>query len=81
MKKIIFTNLPTDVTDELVKKTLGHLGKIREIHIIKDGDPNHSVVTILIDISDEQAFELISQVKDYWFCGRLVNAHLMLYHS
>lgn len=79
MKKIIFTNLPRDINEDLVRKTLEHLGEIKEIHIIRDGDPNRSVVTVLANISDDQAFELTSQVKDYWFCGRLVSAYLILH--
>ena len=51
MKKIIFTNLPRDINEDLVRKTLEYLGEIKEIHIIRDGDPNRSVVTVLAFIS------------------------------
>lgn len=79
MKKIMLTGLSPEVTEESVRVSLEKLGPVRSVSIIRDGDAQSPVVVVLMDISDEQAFSLISRVTDYWHDGHMINARLLLH--
>lgn len=79
MKKIMFTGLLPDVTEEAVRASLEKLGPVHSVSIVRDGDAQSPVVVVQMDISDEQAFRLTSRVTDYWHDGHLINARLLLH--
>ena len=79
MKKIMFTGLSPEVTEESVRVSLEKLGPVRSVSIIRDGDAQSPVVVVQMELSDEQAFNLTSRVTDYWHDGHLINARLLLH--
>lgn len=79
MKKIMFSGLLPDVTEEAVRKSLEKVGPVHTVSIIKDGDASAPLVIVEMDISDVQAFQLTSRVTDYWHDGHMINAHLLLH--
>ena len=79
MKKIIFSGLLPDVTEEAVRKSLEKVGPVHTVSIIKDGDASAPLVIVEMDISDVQAFQLTSRVTDYWHDGHMINARLLLH--
>jgi RNA recognition motif. (a.k.a. RRM, RBD, or RNP domain) len=79
MKKIIFTGLQPEVTEEAVRDSLEKVGPVRHVSIIRDGDPKAPVVIVEMDISDTQAYQLTTRVTDYWHDGHMINARLMLH--
>ena len=79
MKKIMFSGLLPDVTEEAVRKSLEKVGPVPTVSIIKDGDASAPLVIVEMDISDVQAFQLTSRVTDYWHDGHMINARLLLH--
>lgn len=79
MKKIIFTGLQPEVTEEAVRASLEKVGPVCHVSIIRDGDHNAPVVIVEMDISDIQAYQLTTRVTDYWHDGHMINARLMLH--
>ncbi|MBF1163877.1 hypothetical protein ACLIIZ_06630 [Azonexus caeni] len=79
MKKIMFSGLLPDVTEEAVRKSLEKVGPVHTVSIIKDGDASAPLVIVEMDISDVQAFQLTSRVTDYWHDGHMINARLLLH--
>ncbi len=77
MKKILFTGVSADVTEERVRSKLAALGPVHAVEIVRDGDPNHPIVFVTIDISDEQAFQIVSRVSHYWHEGNIITASLL----
>ncbi|WP_412479732.1 hypothetical protein [Azonexus sp. IMCC34839] len=79
MKKIMFTGLLPDVTEEAVRESLEKVGPVHSVSIIRDGDAAAPVVIVQMDISDALAFKLTSRVTDYWHNGHMINARLLLH--
>ena len=79
MKKIMFSGLLPDVTEEAVRKSQEKVGPVHTVSIIKDGDASAPLVIVEMDISDVQAFQLTSRVTDYWHDGHMINARLLLH--
>ena len=79
MKKIMFSGLLPDVTEEAVRKSLEKVGPVHTVSIIKDGDASAPLVIVEMDISDVQAFQLTSRVTDYWHDWHMINARLLLH--
>lgn len=79
MKKIMFTGLMPEITEEAVKTSLEKVGPVKRVSIIRDGDPKAPVVIVEMDISDVQAYQLTTRVTDYWHDGQMVNAHILLH--
>ena len=79
MKKIMFTGLSPEVTEETVRTSLEKLGPVHSVSIVRDGDAQSPVVVVQMELSDEQAFNLTSRVTDYWHDGHMINARLLLH--
>jgi hypothetical protein len=79
MKKIVFTGVDADVTEEKVREALASVGPISNVSIVRDGDPNQPVVIVEMQISDDAAYKLTTRVTDYWLNGHRINARLLLH--
>lgn len=79
MKKIMFSGLPADISEEQIRSVLVKFGAIKQILIIKDGDPTQPMAIVEIDLSDSEAFNLTSRVTDIWHDGHRINAWLLLH--
>lgn len=79
MKKIMFTGMLPDVTEEAVKVALEKVGPVAKVSIIRDGDPNAPIVIVEMDISDALAYQITARVTDFWHNGHMINANLLLH--
>lgn len=79
MKKIMFTGMLPDVTEEAVKAALEKVGPVTSVSIIRTANPGTPMVIVEMDISDVQAYQLTSRVTDFWHDGHMINARLMLH--
>jgi len=77
MKKILFTGVAADVNEARVRAKLEHLGPVHAVEIVRDGDPDHPVVLVTIDIPDALAFQIVSRVSHFWHEGKLITASLL----
>lgn len=78
-KKIMLTGLSAASTEESILAWLGEFGPVLQIDIIRDGDIDHPVVVVEMDIDVEEAANLVSRLSDYWHKGNLVSAQLLLH--
>lgn len=79
MKKIMFTGVDSNITEEQVRQSLEKLGVIDDVQIIRDGNPASPVVVVAMAISDEQAYKLTTRLTDYWHDGHMINACILLH--
>jgi len=79
MKKIMFTGLPADVTEDSVRLAMEKLGPVASISIIREGDPDAPVVVVELDISDGWANLITTRTTDLWHDGRIINARILLH--
>lgn len=79
MKKIMFSGLAADVTEEKIRESLARFGPINQVNIFRDGDPNQPIVVVEMEISDAVAFKITSRVTDLWHDGQRVNARMLLH--
>lgn len=77
MKKILFTGVAADVNEARVRSKLEHLGPVHGVEIIRDGDSDHPMVLVTIDIPDDLAFQIVSRVSHFWHEGNLLTARLL----
>lgn len=73
MKRLILSGLPPDVSEESIRTMLMRFGQVKQILIVRDGDPNQPVAIVEINLSDMEAFDLASRITDIWHDGRRVN--------
>jgi len=79
MKKIMFTGMLPEVTEDAVKVALEKFGPVAQVSIIRDGTPDTPVVIVEMDISDIQAYKLTTLITDIWHNGHMINARLLLH--
>jgi len=76
-KKILLTGLGATSTEESILVWLSQFGPVLRIDIIRDGDTEHPIVLVEMNIDSEAAANLVFRLSDYWHEGRLVNARLL----
>lgn len=79
MKKFILTGFGPATTEENIQIWLGEFGPVVDVEIIRDGNAMMLVAFVEMDIEDEQAFRLMSRVRNYWHEGRMVNLWRVLH--
>lgn len=79
MKKILLTGVAIDISEERVREKFASVGPVHAVEIIREGDPDHPMVIVTLDISDELAFTIVSRVTNFWHEGNLITAQLMLH--
>lgn len=79
MKKIMLTGVDRAVTEAAVREGLEKVGPVHSVQIVREGDADHPVVIVEMDIDDETAFRLTSRLTDFWHEGHMINARLMLH--
>jgi hypothetical protein len=77
MKKIMFSGLPPDVSEERVRSELARFGEVGHVSIIRDGDPDQPIVIVEIALDDDEAFNFAARIKDVWHEGHRINAWVL----
>lgn len=77
MKKIMFSGLPADITEDSVRAAMEKLGPVGSLSIIREGNPDAPVVVVELDISDGWAHMITSRTTDLWHDGRVINARIL----
>ena len=79
MKKIMFTGIGPEATEEAIRESLERVGPVVDVTIVRDGDPKHPYVVVTMNIDDDTAYRLTTRVTDYWHNGHMINARMMLH--
>lgn len=77
MKKILLMGLGAKATEAGVRTWLSCFGPVRNVDLVREGDAKAPLALVEMDISDGQAFFLVSRISNYWHDGSLINARLL----
>ena len=77
MKKVLLTGLSSTSDEAGLRAWLGGFGTIVAIEFVRDGDAGAPLVVVEMDITDGEAFYLVSRISNYWHDGSLVSARLL----
>jgi hypothetical protein len=77
MKKIMLMGLSPTTTEDGVRSWLNGYGQVSHVDIVREGDDHAPIAVVEMDISDEQAFFVVSRISSYWHDGALVSARLL----
>lgn len=64
-------------TEAEVRTWLSGFGKVSHVDLIREGNVQAPVAVVDMDISDGQAFFVVSRISSYWHDGALVSARLL----
>ena len=77
MKKILLIGLNTAATAAGVRSWLSGFGAVLRVDLVREGNAQAPVAVVEMDISDGQAFLIVSRINGYWHEGSLVSARLL----
>lgn len=77
MKKILLTGLRPTATEVGIRTWMSGFGIVRNVDMVRDGDPVTPVAIVEMEITDEQAFHIVSRISRYWHDRSLVSARLL----
>jgi hypothetical protein len=79
MKKILLMGLSATATETGIHSWLSGFGAVRKVDLVREGDATAPVAVIEMDISDGQAFLIVSRISRYWHDGSMVSARLLVH--
>jgi hypothetical protein len=77
MKKILLMGLSATATEAGVRSWLSGFGAVRNVDLVREGEATAPVAVIEMDITDGEAFLIVSRISSYWHDGSLVSARLL----
>jgi hypothetical protein len=77
MKKILLMGLSATATEAGIHSWLSGFGAVRKVDLVREGNATAPVAVIEMDITDAQAFLIVSRISSYWHGGSLVSARLL----
>ncbi len=77
MKRILLTGLSPTATEAGIRSWLSGFGPVVKVEIVHEGDATLPVALLDMDITDGQAFRIVSRISNYWHDGALVSARLL----
>jgi len=77
MKKILLTGLGPASDEAGIREWLGEFGAIVAVEFVRDGDAKAPLAVVAMEITDGQAFFIVSRISNYWHDGSLVSARLL----
>jgi len=77
MKKILLMGLGPNTTEDGVRSWLSGFGTVIDVELVREGDSTAPVALVQMDITDAEAFFIVSRVCNYWHDGSLVSARLL----
>jgi len=77
MKRILLTGLGPATTEASVRSWLAGYGSVVGVDVVREGSAATPVAVVQMNISDGEAFFIISRISNYWHDGALVSARLL----
>jgi hypothetical protein len=78
-KKILLMGLSATATESRIQTWLSGFGTVRKVDLVREGDATAPVAVVEMDITDGQAFFIVSRISRYWHDGSLVSALLLIH--
>lgn len=78
-KKILLTGLGPATTEGEIHSWLSGYGQVIHVDLVREGDAQAPIAVVEMDISDGQAFFVVSRISSYWHDGALVSARLLIH--
>lgn len=77
MKKILLMGLGPNATEAEIRSFMHSYGQVISVEVVREGDSTAPVALVGMDITDEQAFNIVSLISSYWHDGCLLSARLL----
>jgi hypothetical protein len=79
MKKILLMGLSATATEADIRSWLNDFGAVHSVDLVREGDAMAPLAVIEMDITDGEAFFIVSRISGYWHDGSLVSASLLIH--
>lgn len=76
-KVLLLTGLDAASSEDRIREWIRQFGPVRHVEFVRDGDATAPIAVVEMDISEAQAFFIVSRISDYWHEGALISARLM----
>jgi len=78
-KVILLSGLRAASTEDGVREWMRGFGPVTHVAFVRDGNAAAPLAVVEREISEAQAFFIVSRISDYWHEGSLVSARLMVH--
>lgn len=78
-KKILLMGLSATATETGIHSWLSGFGAVRKVNLVREGDATAPLAIIEMDISDGEAFLIVSRISSHWHDGSLISARLLIH--
>lgn len=77
MKHLLLTGLSPTATETAIRSWLSGFGSVVGVDLVREGSAATPVAVVQMDISDGEAFFIVSRISNYWHEGALISARLL----
>jgi hypothetical protein len=78
-EKILLMGLSATVTEAGIHAWLSSFGAVRKVDLVREGDATAPLAVIEMDITDGQAFLIVSRISRYWHAGSVISARFLMH--
>ncbi|HEX8989888.1 MAG TPA: hypothetical protein VF816_18155 [Rhodocyclaceae bacterium] len=76
-KTILLTGLGRTATENGIRDWMRNFGPVVQVDFVRDGDASAPLAMVQMDVSEAEAFFIVSRISGYWHDGSLVSARRM----
>ena len=77
--KLILSGLSPETDLDKLSERMRYFGPVRDINVIREGDPDCPWFLIELDITPDVATEVARRIDGLYFNGRFIHARVMLH--
>jgi hypothetical protein len=77
-KTLLLTGLHASSTEDGIRDWMQRFGPVIHLKLVRDGNAAAPVAMVQMQISEAEAFFIVSRISNYWHEGSLVSARLMV---
>ncbi|HEX8964181.1 MAG TPA: RNA-binding protein [Rhodocyclaceae bacterium] len=78
-KVILLTGLGAASTADGIREWMRRFGPVVHVDFVRDGNAAAPLAVVEMEVSEAQAFFIVSRLTNYWHEGSLVSARLMVH--
>jgi hypothetical protein len=76
-KKSLLMSLSAPASETGIRSLLNDFGSVRKVDLVREGDPTAPIAVVEMDVSNGQAFLIVSRISRHWHDGSLISARLL----
>ena len=78
-KAILLTGLRSTISVDGIRDWMCEFGPVYHVEIVRGGNAAAPLAVVEMEVSEAQAFFIVSRISNYWHEGSLVSARLLFH--